>query len=139
MVPKLAGVENSPAEQLKKLDALRAQLTLKKKLLSKYKAEDWYPIRRAAKLTAYAIQKSKIAAERAIESELAKKPSNFQKRFTDELKEGFKDLEKKRFEEKPKPKCKACCACPETKQVRDACIVEKGEENCSELIEAHKK
>ncbi|XP_047741754.1 mediator of RNA polymerase II transcription subunit 9 [Hyalella azteca] len=38
-VPKLAGVENSPAEQLKKLDALRAQLTLKKKLLSKYKAE----------------------------------------------------------------------------------------------------
>lgn len=38
-----------------------------------------------------------------------------------------------------KPKCKACCACPETKKVRDACIVEKGEENCKDLIEAHKK
>ncbi|MCL4139840.1 UNVERIFIED_CONTAM: hypothetical protein GTU68_057829 [Idotea baltica] len=38
-----------------------------------------------------------------------------------------------------KPKCKACCACPETKRVRDACIVEKGEENCRDLIEAHKK
>ena len=38
-----------------------------------------------------------------------------------------------------KPKCKACCACPETKQVRDACIIEKGQENCTELIEAHKK
>merc|ERR1712042_330665 len=37
-------------------------------------------------------------------------------------------------EEKPKP----CCACPETKQERDACIVEKGEENCGDLIEAHK-
>jgi len=40
---------------------------------------------------------------------------------------------------KPPPKCKACCACPETKRVRDACIVEKGQENCTELIEAHKK
>uniref|UniRef100_A0A1B0CTQ8 Cytochrome c oxidase copper chaperone n=1 Tax=Lutzomyia longipalpis TaxID=7200 RepID=A0A1B0CTQ8_LUTLO len=42
----------------------------------------------------------------------------------------------------PKPaekKCKACCACPETKRARDACIVEKGEENCKDLIEAHKK
>lgn len=72
-----------------------------------------------------------------------------------------------------KPKCKACCACPETKKVRDqwyvernifslpllnvkltlsasnrllmflfhfiCSIVEKGEENCTELIEAHKK
>ncbi|XP_030371248.1 cytochrome c oxidase copper chaperone-like [Scaptodrosophila lebanonensis] len=37
-----------------------------------------------------------------------------------------------------KPKCKACCACPETKRARDQCIVERGEENCSALIEAHK-
>ncbi|XP_077292565.1 cytochrome c oxidase copper chaperone COX17 [Arctopsyche grandis] len=37
-----------------------------------------------------------------------------------------------------KPKCKACCACPETKRVRDACIVENGEENCTKLIEDHK-
>jgi len=35
-------------------------------------------------------------------------------------------------------KLKPCCACPETKQVRDACIMEKGEENCGHLIEAHK-
>lgn len=40
---------------------------------------------------------------------------------------------------KPPPKCKACCACPETKKARDACIVENGQENCTELIEAHKK
>ena len=40
---------------------------------------------------------------------------------------------------KPPPKCKACCACPETKKVRDICIVERGEENCQDLIEAHKK
>jgi len=37
--------------------------------------------------------------------------------------------------EKPKP----CCACPETKAVRDKCVIEKGEENCSDEIEAHKK
>ncbi|XP_061648769.1 cytochrome c oxidase copper chaperone [Phyllopteryx taeniolatus] len=39
--------------------------------------------------------------------------------------------------EQKKP-LRACCACPETKKVRDACIIEKGEENCTELIEAHK-
>lgn len=41
--------------------------------------------------------------------------------------------------EEKKPKCKACCACPETKRVRDACIVEKGADKCQEEIEAHKK
>ncbi|XP_077335814.1 cytochrome c oxidase copper chaperone [Lithobates pipiens] len=34
---------------------------------------------------------------------------------------------------------KPCCACPETKKVRDACIIEKGEEHCGDLIEAHKE
>ncbi|KAJ6638426.1 Cytochrome c oxidase copper chaperone [Pseudolycoriella hygida] len=38
-----------------------------------------------------------------------------------------------------KPKCKACCACPETKKARDQCIMENGEENCAKLIEAHKQ
>ncbi|XP_060785576.1 cytochrome c oxidase copper chaperone [Neoarius graeffei] len=39
--------------------------------------------------------------------------------------------------EEKKP-LKPCCACPETKKARDACIVEKGEESCTHLIEAHK-
>ena len=34
---------------------------------------------------------------------------------------------------------KPCCACPETKKPRDECIMEKGEENCGDLIEAHKQ
>ncbi|XP_036415896.1 cytochrome c oxidase copper chaperone [Colossoma macropomum] len=34
---------------------------------------------------------------------------------------------------------KPCCACPETKKARDACIIEKGEERCTDLIEAHKE
>ncbi|KAG4079118.1 hypothetical protein HA402_001089 [Bradysia odoriphaga] len=38
-----------------------------------------------------------------------------------------------------KPKCKACCACPETKRARDQCIMDNGEENCGKLIEAHKQ
>jgi len=42
-------------------------------------------------------------------------------------------------EKKPPPKCKACCACPETKLVRDKCIIENGAENCEELIAAHLK
>lgn len=42
------------------------------------------------------------------------------------------------IEDKPK-KLKACCACPETKKARDACIMEKGEANCKDLIEAHKE
>ncbi len=36
-------------------------------------------------------------------------------------------------------KLKPCCACPETKKARDTCIVERGEENCRDLIEAHKE
>lgn len=35
-------------------------------------------------------------------------------------------------------KLKPCCACPETKKARDACIIERGEESCTDLIEAHK-
>ncbi|KAM9321356.1 cytochrome c oxidase copper chaperone [Gastrophryne carolinensis] len=41
-------------------------------------------------------------------------------------------------ENQEKKPLKPCCACPETKKVRDACIIEKGEENCRDLIEAHK-
>ena len=38
-----------------------------------------------------------------------------------------------------KKKLKPCCACPETKKARDECIIEKGEDSCSKLIEAHKE
>jgi cytochrome c oxidase assembly protein subunit 17 len=38
----------------------------------------------------------------------------------------------------PKPKCRICCACPETRKVRDECVVELGEEQCADKIEAHK-
>ncbi|KAI9186295.1 hypothetical protein LWI28_015981, partial [Acer negundo] len=38
-----------------------------------------------------------------------------------------------------KPKKKICCACPETKKLRDECIVEHGEESCAKWIEAHRK
>jgi len=36
-----------------------------------------------------------------------------------------------------KPKCKACCACPETKRIRDECVLFNGEENCSKEIQSH--
>ncbi|VDD79257.1 unnamed protein product [Mesocestoides corti] len=32
---------------------------------------------------------------------------------------------------------KPCCACPETRKVRDECIVRHGEEKCKDLIDAH--
>lgn len=35
-------------------------------------------------------------------------------------------------------KLKICCACPETKEQRDECMVMNGEEGCKQLIEAHK-
>ncbi|PIN22743.1 Cytochrome c oxidase assembly protein/Cu2+ chaperone COX17 [Handroanthus impetiginosus] len=38
-----------------------------------------------------------------------------------------------------KPKKKICCACPDTKKLRDECIVEHGEASCEKWIEAHKK
>lgn len=36
-------------------------------------------------------------------------------------------------------KLKPCCACPETRKRRDACVMEKGEDNCGKLIEEHKE
>lgn len=38
-----------------------------------------------------------------------------------------------------KPKLKICCACPETKKVRDECVLLKGETGCADAIEEHKK
>ncbi|XP_024015043.1 cytochrome c oxidase copper chaperone 1 isoform X1 [Eutrema salsugineum] len=37
-----------------------------------------------------------------------------------------------------KPKKRICCACPDTKKLRDECIVEHGESACTKWIEAHK-
>lgn len=36
-----------------------------------------------------------------------------------------------------KPKKKICCACPNTKKLRDECIVEHGEDACTKWIDAH--
>ncbi|CAL9774289.1 unnamed protein product [Musa acuminata subsp. burmannicoides] len=36
-----------------------------------------------------------------------------------------------------KPKKKICCACPDTKRLRDECIVENGEAACEKWIQAH--
>ncbi|PIN18338.1 Cytochrome c oxidase assembly protein/Cu2+ chaperone COX17 [Handroanthus impetiginosus] len=38
-----------------------------------------------------------------------------------------------------KPKKRICCACPDTKKLRDECIVEHGESACEKWIEAHRK
>jgi cytochrome c oxidase assembly protein subunit 17 len=46
-------------------------------------------------------------------------------------------LKPKNSEIPDKPKCKPCCACPETRDARDNCVFSKGEENCIELIKAH--
>ena len=48
---------------------------------------------------------------------------------------------RKELAENPKtPAKKVCCSCPETKKVRDACLVTHGQEHedCKHLIEAHK-
>ena len=34
-------------------------------------------------------------------------------------------------------KLKICCACPETRELRDNCIVENGQENCVAQINKH--
>lgn len=31
-----------------------------------------------------------------------------------------------------------CCSCPDTKKVRDECVVSNGPENCAKEINAHK-
>jgi cytochrome c oxidase assembly protein subunit 17 len=34
---------------------------------------------------------------------------------------------------------KICCSCPDTKKLRDECIVMNGEDACAKFIEAHKE
>ncbi|KNA07714.1 hypothetical protein SOVF_169340 [Spinacia oleracea] len=45
----------------------------------------------------------------------------------------------KASEQDQKPKKKICCACPDTKKLRDECIVQNGEDACGKWIEAHKQ
>eukprot|EP00965_Chrysotila_dentata_P252880 6210927-Pleurochrysis_carterae.AAC.1 len=37
------------------------------------------------------------------------------------------------------PPKRICCACPETRKLRDECIANQGEEHCERFIEAHKQ
>ena len=41
-------------------------------------------------------------------------------------------------EKKTDKKLRPCCACPETRKIRDQCIFERGEEDCLKFIEDHK-
>lgn len=50
-----------------------------------------------------------------------------------------KEADKTDSDSQDKPKCKPCCACPETRKARDMCIIEQGEENCAELIARHRE
>ncbi|KAG8050178.1 hypothetical protein GUJ93_ZPchr0009g1765 [Zizania palustris] len=38
-----------------------------------------------------------------------------------------------------KSKKKICCACPDTKKLRDECVVQHGEDACGKWIEAHRQ
>ncbi len=52
---------------------------------------------------------------------------------------GISPSEDKIPQESPKPKCKPCCACPETRDKRDKCVMSFGEEGCVELIKEHQE
>lgn len=57
------------------------------------KLSESYPIRRAAQITAYALQRGKVAASEALDSEASKRLQQFRQDFTQEIKEGFKKIE----------------------------------------------
>jgi hypothetical protein len=51
----------------------------------------------------------------------------------------IKQIEDQLEKEPRTPAKKICCSCPDTKQIRDQCIMENGPDgDCSYLIEAHK-
>lgn len=50
-----------------------------------------------------------------------------------------KDTNQSSIKEPTETKLKPCCACPETRKARDICIVERGEEECKDLIDAHRQ
>ncbi|KAK4300141.1 hypothetical protein Pmani_027629 [Petrolisthes manimaculis] len=55
-----------------------------------------YPIRRAAQITAYAIQRGKSATKDAIDSEVNKRVGRFRTSLYHDIKEGFKKLEEEK-------------------------------------------
>lgn len=57
------------------------------------KLAESYPIRRAAQITAYALQQGKEAIKEAAESEATKRVNRFREDFSQEVKEGFKKVE----------------------------------------------
>lgn len=57
--------------------------------------------------------------------------------MTNDLDKNIKTSSDSSSEEKPK--LKPCCACPETRKARDMCMVERGEEECGDLIAAHRE
>lgn len=57
------------------------------------KLAESYPIRRAAQITAYALQRGKAAASEALDSEASKRIEQFRRDFSQEVKEGFKKIE----------------------------------------------
>lgn len=64
------------------------------------KLSESYPIRRAAQITAYALQQGKETIKEAAETEASKRVSQFSRNFTQEVKEGFKKIEDQRRQQK---------------------------------------
>lgn len=64
------------------------------------KLAESYPIRRAAQITAYALQRGKEAIKEAAESEASKRVNKFGQDFTQEVKEGFKKIEEQQRSQK---------------------------------------
>lgn len=64
------------------------------------KLAESYPIRRAAQITAYALQQGKEAIKEAAESEVSKRANRFKQDFTQEVKEGFKKISEQQRNQK---------------------------------------
>lgn len=53
-------------------------------------------------------------------------------------KELTKEIKENNTKTESLPKIRPCCACPETRKLRDNCIMNNGEDNCIKFIEDHK-
>lgn len=49
------------------------------------------------------------------------------------------ELGQKESVKQEQKKLRICCACPDTRKVRDECILLNGEKDCLQMIEKHKE
>ncbi|KAJ0412527.1 hypothetical protein ATCC90586_006894 [Pythium insidiosum] len=113
-------------------------LTVEKK---KHQAPLLFPVRFKSVHRALRFNRSRTASSSAEDLVALVRPSEVEFLDSDDVVPDIPVAVQQQQQQQPvlgKSGKKICCSCPETKKARDLCVITNGEENCKDVIEAHK-